>query len=227
MHMNKPVLLTAAVSLFAPACTSDESVDGSGDALAETDPIAAHEQPDDIDVGDPFLAALDHVWAGPAGAGFAIAGYDANDVEIGRISVYPMGPEVLRMTHRYPRPCVIENSGEVVDAIEDCADFWDVTVSLAGEPEDHWHDVYQTLPANMLLQRMQAMEIMVTNQPQALGENLGCVFGILAPAPACLAVVAPWAEAITCPASVYAAVCACKKQAKKLFPELDFEENCP
>jgi hypothetical protein len=214
MHMSKPVLLTTAVSLFAPSCMSDDG----GDALAETGPNAAHEQPDEVDVGDPFLAALDHVSAGTTGAGFAIAGYDANDIEIGRMSVYPSGPETLRITHRYPRPCVLENPGEDIDATEDCADFWDITVSLAGEPDDHWHDVYQTLPANVLLQRMQAMEIMV---------NPGCVFGILAPAPACFAVAVPWVGAVTCPASVNTAVCACKKQAKKLFPELDFEEICP
>src|SRR5690606_26545461 len=111
--------------------------------------------PNVVDVGDPFLDKLDHAWTGPAGPGYAVVGYDEHDNEIGRISIYPIAPDILRISHYYPRSC------DSIRIEEECADVWEITVSVAGEPGDQWADIYQTMPGAVFSQRQAALLVLV------------------------------------------------------------------
>jgi hypothetical protein len=209
-----------------PPDTPDPPEDpGSGDAPPEdSDSGGAAPNPDDIDNGDPFLAQLERVWVGADGNGFMIAGYDANDVEIGRISVHTLDPDMMRVTHRYPRPCLNDDPAYA----EDCADVSLITVSFAGESDEHWAEVHRTLPAGILDQRMQAMHVMARNQPSEFGEHLGCALTVAASASLCLigSPTYPLGGAAVCAGSIYGAVCNCKDQFKKAFPDFDFDKIC-
>lgn len=135
----KRIIISVGAVLLVGGC-DDFDADGLGDEWMGD---VENYRPGAVDVSladDPFLAELDHVWVGSAGRGHAIIGYDAHENEIGRISVYPLGPDLLRISHRYPR------SYDTTTTEKECADVWDITVSLAGEPDQHSADIHQTLP---------------------------------------------------------------------------------
>lgn len=162
------------------------------------------------------------MWVGEADTGYVIEGYDADDVEIGRISVYSTGPDSLRMTHEYARPCSADEPSK------DCVDVFDVAIGFADPPDEHWHNAHQTLPDNLVMQRMQAMMIKAGELPQPfIGKHLKCALTIAGSVAACLGTSPSIGPGVAvCGAGTLASVCACKAQIEKLFPALDIDKVC-
>lgn len=215
--MWRPVI-TAALVFFSTGGCDELADDGSGErALAH----AEEHQPSAVDVGDPFLADLDHVWIGALGSGHAVVGYDAGHEEIGRISVYAIDSNSIRITHSYPRPCDDSRSEQA------CADVWDIVVSIAGEPGDHRADIHQTLPGALFSQRQTALLALVdpSDPSDTAGSPLLCTFGVLASGAACFATPPPWVVG-TCPAAVLGAVCACREVLEGRARDLDLDAAC-
>jgi hypothetical protein len=203
---------------------SDGAEDPGEDPGERDDAPTTPPPPDDVDNGDPFLRQLDHVWVDETGPGYEIVGYDTSDNEIGRVSVHSLGPDELRITQRYySRSCV---DPAIPD---DCADIVVVTVNFASLDEP-WQEVYLTISGVVALQRLQAMEIMAREQPQARGEGVACALTIAGSAAACglgVASGSPVLGAGVCGAAVHRAVCGCKHYAKKALPDFDFDGVCP
>jgi hypothetical protein len=222
MHMKKAVLLTTAVSLFAPACESGDFVDESGDTFAETGPFDEREQPGDVAAADPWLAEIDHSRIGAVDHGFVIAGYDKHSNEIGKISVYQIGSNLVEIKHEYPRPC----DQSVPQGAEDCADILRVTAHVTGNVEDDWADVWQTAtPGGHFTDRAHA--ILAKLPPDTAEGKLRCVLTVAASAAACVGVsVMPLLTGPACAYGAYESMCACREAFELAFPDLDWAEIC-
>lgn len=240
LSIARSTLPAAGLALVLLGCGGDSTVDFEGpdfadDAsdLGERDnaPTTA-PPPDELDKGDPgdpFLAQLDHVLVFPSSHGFEIVGFDRGEQVVGRIAADWFDPFII-INQTYPRQCDPALENDVIAQSEGCADVFLVTARIgAGDPDQRWADVYQTLPSGTVAQRTQAMIVMAGDQPQPIiRENFHCAISIAAAGALCAAgsPTAPLGGAVICAAGLSEAVCNCREQAKKAFPDFDFDKVC-
>lgn len=131
-----------AASILAVGCGGNDSgvagsAGGSEDVAADSDSGEDFDRDESAatmfrqlsDVGNPdrWFDRLVRAEIGEIDGGFAIAGYDEHGNVIGQVSVTEIGPNLIAIDHRYPRPC------DVATPAEDCADALYIVLDFINE----------------------------------------------------------------------------------------------